>query len=251
MDFAAESVAAVVGERTRGTSASHLTAEGEASRPWWGHISWALGAGLLGFVTSYVFATVTGLSRPVFLLVYLILASPVLYGYARWSGSHPLRLLKKHWYWGLVGAVVIGAFVVRSVLAQDASPRPDGLALAGNLLWLGLVYGLLDALMLSVLPVIATWRALKSLGWTRTWPGRVGVIVLALAVSLVVTLAYHLGFAEYQGSGIGSPLIGNGIMSLGYIATGNPLTAVLAHMAMHVTAVLHGFTSAVQLPPHF
>jgi hypothetical protein len=40
-------------------------------------------------------------------------------------------------------------------------------------------------------------------------------------------------------------------MTLGYILTANPLTAVLAHVAMHVSAVLHGFTTAVQLPPHF
>jgi hypothetical protein len=112
-------------------------------------------------------------------------------------------------------------------------------------LWLGVAYGVLDALMLSVVPVLATWRAFRDRGWTKTWAGKAGVLALALAVSLVVTLLYHVGFSEYWGSGIKDPLVGNGIMSVGYIATANPLTAILSHVAMHVSAVLHGFTSAV------
>ena len=47
------------------------------------------------------------------------------------------------------------------------------------------------------------------------------------------------------------PSIGNGVMSLGYILTANPLTAVLSHIAMHIAGVLHGPASVIQLPPHY
>jgi hypothetical protein len=40
-------------------------------------------------------------------------------------------------------------------------------------------------------------------------------------------------------------------LSLFYVLTTNPLSAVLSHIAMHVTAVLHGLNTAVQLPPHY
>jgi hypothetical protein len=246
-----DSVISVYGARPEDAAVSRYTTEGEATRVWWGHLLFGFGAGVIGFLCAFVFATTLELSRPLFVLCYAAVATPFLVGYVRWSGSDPLRLIRKHWLWGLAGAVVIGAFVVRNVLTQDPSPRPEGISLIGDLLWLGVVYGLLDALMLSVVPVLATWRAFKSLGWTRSWTGKAGALAAALVVSLVVTLMYHLGFSEYWDSGIRDPLLGNGIMSLGYIATANPLTAVLAHIGMHVSAVLHGFTSAVQLPPHF
>ncbi|WP_166179205.1 hypothetical protein [Rubrobacter tropicus] len=48
-----------------------------------------------------------------------------------------------------------------------------------------------------------------------------------------------------------SPLIGNGIMTLGYLLTFNPLTAIGAHAALHVASVLHGVDTTVTLPPHY
>ena len=46
-------------------------------------------------------------------------------------------------------------------------------------------------------------------------------------------------------------MIGVGTMSLAYLVSGNPLAAVLSHMAMHIAAVLQGADSVIQLPPHY
>ena len=46
-------------------------------------------------------------------------------------------------------------------------------------------------------------------------------------------------------------IVGVGVQSLACLLTGNPLPAILAHVAMHLTAVLHGMESVVQLPPHY
>jgi hypothetical protein len=40
-------------------------------------------------------------------------------------------------------------------------------------------------------------------------------------------------------------------MSLGYLLTNNPITAVFSHIAMHVAGVLHGPATVAQLPPHY
>ncbi len=50
---------------------------------------------------------------------------------------------------------------------------------------------------------------------------------------------------------VAGPIFGNGIMSLGYLLSGNPLTSVLSHIAVHIAAVPYGLASAVQLPPHY
>jgi hypothetical protein len=111
---------------------------------------------------------------------------------------------------------------------------------------------LIDALLLSVLPVLATWYAFSSLGWTTHWLGAIVVGVLAFMASLFVTACYHLGYPEYRvPRGVVRPSIGNGIMTFGYLLTNNPLTAIFSHIAMHIAGVWHGPASVMQLPPHY
>jgi hypothetical protein len=89
------------------------------------------------------------------------------------------------------------------------------------------------------------------LGWTKQWYGKVLVGIVALAASMLVTAAYHLGYPEFQGPQVVFPLIGNSVMSLAYLLTMNPLGAILSHIAMHIAAVLHGINTTFQLPPHY
>jgi hypothetical protein len=75
---------------------------------------------------------------------------------------------------------------------------------------------------------------------------------IALVASLLVTAAYHLGYPEYRAQGaVMGPSIGNGVMSIGYILTNNPIAAVFSHIAMHIAGVLQGPASVIQLPPHY
>jgi hypothetical protein len=102
-----------------------------------------------------------------------------------------------------------------------------------------------------VLPVFATWQAFTLLNWTATWPGKILVGIIAMLASLLVTIAYHVGYPECRGDGMRGPVIGNTTMTLGYLLTSNPLAAILSHIAMHIAAVMHGPASVVQLPPHY
>jgi hypothetical protein len=216
------------------------------------NLGWIVAAALLGFAITAVFAGVFHLPRSIFLVVYLVLVVPFLYGFVRWSKLSVSELIRHNWVWGLVAAVLVGAFLVRNILSQPVSPRSQGLSLAFDIAWLGVVYGALDALFLSVLPVVATWQAFSALGWTQTLPGKILVGVIALIASLLVTGAYHFGYPEYRTvSGMMGPSVGNGVMSLGYILTNNPIAAVFSHIAMHVAGVLQGPATVIQLPPHY
>jgi hypothetical protein len=218
---------------------------------WWGHLLWVVGAAVFGWAEAALFAGVLQLPRPLYLVPYVMLTSAFLVGYARWSGFDWRKHLLHNWGWGLVGAAVVGWYVVQTILWQPRSPTPQGLDLVFNLLWLGFVYGAVDSLLLSVLPVAATWQACSLLGWSEHWPGRIVASLLALIASLGVIAAYHLGYPEFQGLAVLGPVFGVGIMSLAYILSRSPLAPVLSHIAMHLAAVLVGLQSAMQLPPHY
>ena len=82
-------------------------------------------------------------------------------------------------------------------------------------------------------------------------PRGVGRGLIALLASMVVIAVYHLGYPEFRGPQVLFPVFGVGVMSLAYIITGNPLSALISHIAMHIAAVLYGLQTAIQLPPHY
>lgn len=216
------------------------------------NFGWIAAAAILGFAVSAIFAGLFRLPRSHYLIAYLVVIAPFLYAFVRWSDLNIGELLRHNWFWGVLLALLTGIFVVRNVFSQPASTPSQGVSLVWDILWLGIVYGVLDALFLSVLPVLATWQAFSGFGWSQGLVGKVVVGVIALIASLVVTIAYHLGYPEYRvAGGIMGPGIGNTVMSLGYLLANNPFAALLSHIAMHVAGVLHGPASVMQLPPHY
>ena len=220
-------------------------------RTWYMYLGWVLAAGVLGFALSMIFSSILRLPRNLYLIPYIGFATLFLYAYVRWSGLSIRDLLVRNWVWGLVGAVLLALFTVRNILSQPVSPHSTGLSLVFDLLWSGVAYGLTDALLLTVLPVLATWQAFSALNWTGNLPGKILVGVIAIVASFLVTISYHFGYLEYRGAGMAGPLIGNTTMTLGYLLTNNPLAAILSHIAMHIAGVLHGPASVMQLPPHY
>lgn len=222
-----------------------------SSVPWWRELVWVPVAAALGFANAAVLVWWLEASRSWFVLGHAVVVGTLTTAYVRQAGLDPRALLVRRWPWALAGTAVFGTALAFSVLRQDAGTRPEGLQLGVDLLWLGVVYGLADALLLNVIPVLATWRAFRRHGWTSTWTGKVGVGALAIAASLIVTAAYHYGFPEYHGTEMRNPLIGGTIITLSHLVTANPLTAMLSHVIMHITAVLHGANGTTQLPPHY
>jgi hypothetical protein len=211
---------------------------------------WVLAAGLVGFGLSAVFAGWLHLPRRLFILPYTLISGAFFYAFLRWNAIDPVDLVRRNWAWGLIGALAVGVFVVKNVLSQGRSAHARGWLLALDVLWLGVVYGLVDALLLSVVPVLAAWQSFARLGWTVSWAGKAAFGISAILASLWVTAAYHFGYPEFRNPQLAKPVFGNGVMSLGYLLTGNPIAALFSHIAMHIAAVLHGPDTAAQLPPH-
>lgn len=156
-----------------------------------------------------------------------------------------------NWEWGLLGAVLAGAFVVKNVVSQPSSERQKGIALLSDILWPGFTYGLIDALLLSVLPVLSVRLAITNVGQIDSRSGKILFIILGLLASFFATSAYHLGYPEFRGKKVIWPNIGNGVLTLAYLLTMNPLAAILPHITMHIVAMLHGPKTTGQVPPHY
>jgi MFS family permease len=212
---------------------------------------WILTASLLGFTVSAVFAGWLRLKRNVYLLFYIPLVAALFIAFVITNDLNIKEIIFHNWIWGILGAVLAGAFVVKNVLSQPSSERQKGIALLSDILWPGFTYGLIDALLLSVLPIIAISIAITDKAWLDNWTGKAGFIGLGLLGSFLVTTAYHLGYPEFRGKKVIWPNIGNGVLTLAYLLTMNPLAAILPHITMHIVAMLHGPKTTGQVPPHY
>ncbi|MDX1395312.1 MAG: hypothetical protein R3195_13025 [Gemmatimonadota bacterium] len=213
-------------------------------------LGWLTAACVVGFVVPLAFSSWLGWQRGIFLIPYVGITTVFLALYFR---AHPMAAggLLDHWRAGLALSVLASAFLVMNVLGQPASAVPEGAAArVGALLWMGLVYGAVDGAFLNVMPVLAVRRAWPSAvdGSVRSRLGRGAV---ALGASLLVTAAYHLGYAEFRGLGLLPVLLGNGIITATYLLSGSPLAPIATHVVMHVAAVMHGMETTLQLPPHY
>ena len=214
-------------------------------------IIWILSASFLGFVVASIFAGVLKMPRNIYLLVYIPVVAALFILFVISNKIKMNEILLHNWFWGVIGAILAGAFVIKNVYSQPSSKRSTGLALVTDITWPGLVYGLMDSLLLSVIPVLAVMIAFTDPFWTQNWFGKICLGLFGLLASFFVTTAYHLGYPEFRGKKVLWPNIGNGVLSLAFIITMNPLAAILPHMAMHVAAMIHGKETTGQVPPHY
>ncbi len=220
----------------------------------WSQLIWLLALALASFLVTWIFTDLFHLTQTPYIGVLAVVTGALLVGYLSWSNTDWIKFLSNNWLWGLVGAIIFSSLIIvgllRSMRSQPemlgAVPRPEGIRLVGALLWEGLVYGMAEGLLLSVLPALITWQALSSLDWTQSWYGIILSGIIALLASVIVIMVHHLGYREYRGRKLISAEVGCAPLSLAYLLTMNPLAAGLGHSILHMAAVLRG----IELPPH-
>lgn len=106
-------------------------------------------------------------------------------------------------------------------------------------------------MLLSVFPILAVFGLFASKPLReRSKKAVAGIGALALAMSLLFTAAYHLGYPDFRGSKVSKPLTGDAIWSAPTLVTLSPLGAPIAHIGLHVSAVVHSYQTDLFLPPH-
>ena len=214
-------------------------------------ISWVIAAGLLGLTISGLFSGWMRIRRRAFLVPYVIVSSLFLFGFFFLNSINVAELLLQNWLYGVIAGGIVGAILARNVLTQPPSKSLEQKPPIADVLWVGVAYGVIDALMLNVMPVVAVWIALEEIGVLSGWSLQIMGALISLGASLFVTALYHVGYTEFRNRSMGLVLVGNTIITLAYLLSTNPLGAILSHAIMHIAAVVKGPESTMQLPPHY
>jgi hypothetical protein len=114
----------------------------------------------------------------------------------------------------------------------------------------GAVYGAADGLLLSAFPILRVFAALRDTRLRRRTGGVVAVGAIAIAASLAMTAVYHAGYSDFRSDKMRKPVTGDLVWSVPTLATLNPIGAPVAHVSLHVGAVVHNHDTDLFLPPH-
>ena len=203
---------------------------------------WVAATACVSATIAWVSVDLLALSREAFLVPYVIAACLITVTFVRSTQLDVVAALRRNRLRTALVTTTTAALMIGVVMLQPGAPQARGWLLAFQLAWDGVAYGAVDGVLLTVVP-IASWRAFSR-------PSRASD-ALALLASTVVFVAYHLGFPEFRGATLAAPIVAALVFGGAYLIARNPAAPILAHIAMHVAAVLHGPAGTVQLPPHY
>ena len=196
-------------------------------------------------------ADVLAIDRDLFYGLYALAVGGLFALWSRSTGYDLVAAVRRRWILaaalGLAVAAVLAVMVVRT---EDATARPDGLELAGALLWRGVLYGVVDGLRLSAFPILVVFAALAGTRLDRGLDGKVAIGAAALVASLAMTAVYHLGYSDFRSDKVSKPLTGDVVWSIPTLMTLNPVGSPIAQAGLHTPAVLHSYETDTFLPPH-
>jgi len=204
------------------------------------------GAGaVLAFLIPLVGADLLEMHHDLYLLVYFTIAGTFLASFAAHEQIDWRGWLRTRMWWSLGTGALVAFAIVRRVLSEPAMDHPSGVFFWFELLWRGVLYGTMDALLLFVFPASVAYLLLRDSHRRR----RLRFAGLTLLLSLGITATYHLGYPQFRGGDLVQPEIGAVVAWVPTALTGNPIGAVVVHDAYHVAANVHTYRSEIYLPP--
>ncbi len=211
-------------------------------------LEWLAGGLVVAFAVPFLLADTLDLPRDLYYGIYVLTVAALFGGWPR-TRADPRAVLLRRWKWGVLFGLAAAVVLVAMVLGTEgATPRPGGIELGLAVLWRGVVYGTADGVLLSVFPILVVVAAFGGLH------GRNGrralILTTAMAASLLFTAVYHAGYSDFRSEKLRKPLAGDLVWSAPTLATMSPFGAPVAHIGLHVSAVLHSSETDVFLPPH-
>jgi hypothetical protein len=203
----------------------------------------------LFFAVPFVGTDKLGLEPDLFYLVYFTIAVAWFAAFVTTYRTQLRDLWSLNLKWSLAVGALAGAAVVAVVFNSAGTDHPDGWRWWFEMGWRGVVYGSVDTLILFVFPAAVAYLLMHG---DRTGARRkFGYAGLVLALSLLMSTSWHLGFSEYRDADVRSPLIGTVMADSSAVLTGNPVGAFLTHVPAHASAAVHQYEGGEQqmLPP--
>jgi hypothetical protein len=188
---------------------------GERANQW----LWLGGGALFAFLVPFLFADAISVTRDVYYAIYSLSVFALFAAWIRASRLNVREFFARNWKWAVTLGLIAGGVLAAIVFKDTGTSNPGGATFPFK-------------------------RGREHL--LRT----LATGALALVMAFGFTAVYHAGYSDFRSGKIGTPLRGTAMWSLPTLLTLNPLGAPIAHIGLHVSAVIHSYQTDTFLPPH-
>ena len=215
------------------------------------HYAWLAGGMAGAFLVPFVVADQLGLQRDLYYAVYGTAVVVLFLAWARDTRQSVREMMARRWRLAVGLGVVFAAISALIALRAEAqAAHPGGIEFIAAIAWRGIVYGAADGLLLSAFPILLVFAALRDSRLRQRAGGLIAVGAIAMVASLAMTAVYHAGYSDFRSDKLRKPVTGDLVWSVPTLATLNPVGAPIAHVGLHVGAVVHNYDTELFLPPH-
>ncbi len=211
---------------------------------------WLGGGALFAFLVPFVFADVISVPRDLYYAIYSLSVFALFAAWIRASDLNVREFFAHNWNWAVALGLIAGGVLAAIVFKDTGTSHPAGATFGAEILWRGVVYGAADGILLGTFPVLAVFAAIPYKRGREYLLRTLATGALALGMAFGFTAVYHAGYSDFRSGKIGTPMRGTAIWSAPTLLTLNPLGAPIAHIALHVSAVIHSYKTDTFLPPH-
>jgi hypothetical protein len=219
---------------------------GERANQW----LWLGGGALFAFLVPFLFADAISVARDVYYAIYSLSVFALFATWIRASRLNVREFFARNWKWAVTLGLIAGGVLAAIVFKDTGTSNPGGATFGAEILWRGVVYGAADGILLGTFPVLAVFAAIPFKRGREHLLRTLATGALALVMAFGFTAVYHAGYSDFRSGKIGTPLRGTAMWSLPTLLTLNPLGAPIAHIGLHVSAVIHSYQTDTFLPPH-
>jgi hypothetical protein len=200
----------------------------------WKHLLWIPPNAVLVFGLPYLLVKLLKFSNDIYYIWLYIVSIAFIVIYARLTHFNWGASLKTGWALGTILGVFVGLAFLS--LASMSNPAIENSFLSVNiipLLWRGLLYGLISAILISVFPFIVVWRALSGSnpGGTR----KIGVTLVAIISIALMSSLYNLGLSDLRNDNLTNQIGKSMIASVPTIISGSPLAAPISNVLLQIS----------------
>lgn len=211
---------------------------------------WLGGGALFAFLVPFVFADVIGVPRDLYYAIYSLSVFALFVAWIRASHLNVHEFFVRNWKWAVTLGLIAGGVLVAIVLKDTGTSHPGGATFGAEIVWRGVVYGAADGILLGAFPTLAVFAAIPFERGREHWLRTLATGALALVMAFGFTAVYHAGYSDFRSGKIGTPMRGTAMWTAPTLLTLNPLGAPIAHIGLHVSAVIHSYKTDTFLPPH-
>ena len=198
----------------------------------------------------FLFADVISVPRDLYYAIYSLSVFALFAAWIRASELNVREFFAHNWKWavalGLLAGGVLAAIVFKDTGTSHPLAQPSGRKSCGEGSCTAQPTASCSARSLCSPSSRPSRTSVAGSIWLRT----LATGALALGMAFGFTAVYHAGYSDFRSGKIGTPMRGTAIWSAPTLLTLNPLGAPIAHIALHVSAVIHSYKTDTFLPPH-